>query len=95
MIKTKAATQNINIARYLKKQKKITQLIAWSEFNVWRLASRISELRKNGMDIQTRWAKAANGSRYAIYELQEGTTSNETAVTVHAQGTMPEMRESR
>lgn len=63
-------TQDQKVSKYLKENVHITQLVAWSEFGVWRLASRISTLRTQGMNIKTTMKKAANGSRYALYELQ-------------------------
>jgi len=64
-------TQEQHICDYLYKNKTITQLIAWSEFGVWRLASRISSLRSKGYPIKSTLKKAANGSRYALYTLEQ------------------------
>lgn len=46
-------TQTLWVLKYLSMHRKISQRIA-SEYGITRLASRINDLRKEGVDIETR-----------------------------------------
>lgn len=46
-------TQKTRILKHLQRYQKIDPLKAWNYYGVYRLASRISELRKEGYDIET------------------------------------------
>lgn len=63
-------TQCQQILEHLKKYKSITQWDALMEIGCMRLASRISELRKQGITIITENEKR-NGKTYARYRLGE------------------------
>lgn len=63
-------TQCQMILNYLKTHKSITQWDALMEIGCMRLASRISELRKQGITIVTD-KETRNGKTYARYRLGE------------------------
>ena len=48
-------TQNEKILAYLEKGKSITPLDALNKFQCFRLAARISDLRKEGLNIATKY----------------------------------------
>lgn len=50
----KLESQNKRIAKYLKSGKKISPLIALRDFGCLRLASRINDLRNDGMSIESK-----------------------------------------
>lgn len=65
------ATQNVRIMEYLDQYGSITQREATEKLGVARLASRIDELRKNGVVITTnretgenRWGEPTTYARY-------------------------------
>ncbi len=62
MIETKHSrpTQCARLVRYLQDFNSITQMEAISELGIMRLASRISELKKNGYEIEKRMVKGKN-----------------------------------
>lgn len=68
------ATQNEQIRKYLEAGNTLTPLEALNLFGCFRLATRIFELKKQGLNILTDIVKdAATGKRYAKYRLnQEG-----------------------
>ena len=94
-------TQEALIHKYLKKHGSITQLVAWSEFNVWRLASRVNALRKRGVSITTKMQTAENGSRYALYTLNSENEGSQTYgphtenlhKSLSTQGALPRLRQ--
>ena len=47
-------TQNDRLLEYLKTHDGITQLVALNELGIFRLASRVNDLRKKGFDISGR-----------------------------------------
>jgi hypothetical protein len=53
-------SQNAAIARYLKEGGRLTPLQALELFGSFRLAARIDDLRKKGMDIQTTIIRVRN-----------------------------------
>ena len=61
-------TQNQNIANYLNKGKAITPIQALNKFNCFRLAARISDLRNDGMKINTKIV-TKEGKSYASYSI--------------------------
>ena len=69
------ATQCERILEYMNKHGSITQLQAYVDIGCWRLASRISDLRKQGYAIKREMIKVKN--RYgesvpvARYSLQD------------------------
>ena len=61
--------QKLMILNHLKRDKSITALEALSKFNCFRLASRIADLRKEGIQISTNRIKLDNGKVIAKYIL--------------------------
>lgn len=68
-------TQNERILRHLKEIGKITPIQALQEYGIMRLASRISDLKKEGYEItktfKTHVNKFGERTHYAVYELKE------------------------
>ena len=66
-------TQNERIMRHLREYGSITQLEAMNEYGIFRLASRISDLRKEGINIKKETVKGKNRygepTAFAKYEL--------------------------
>lgn len=66
-------TQNERVLHYMKERGSITQLDALREFGCMRLASRISDLRKEGYSIRKETEKSKNrygeSICYARYSL--------------------------
>jgi hypothetical protein len=62
-------TQNDAIKQHLLSGKPITPLDALQKYGCFRLAARIDELRKAGLDIETLTEKR-NGKQYASYVLR-------------------------
>lgn len=65
-------SQNERIKGALKKGRKLTALDALNDFGCFRLASRISDLRKEGLPIIKKMI-TENGKTFAQYSLQKGT----------------------
>ena len=67
-------SQNEMIADYLKSGKSINPMIALKKFHCFRLASRISDLKDKGMNIQRSIVSDVNADgdpvRYAVYWLE-------------------------
>jgi hypothetical protein len=63
-------SQNKQIADYLNKGKKLTTLDALNKFRCFRLASRINDLRNDGMNIKTKIIKLENKKQIAQYSLK-------------------------
>ena len=63
-------SQNKQIADYLNKGKKLTTLDALNKFGCFRLASRINDLRNDGMNITTKIIKLENKKQVAQYSLK-------------------------
>jgi hypothetical protein len=61
-------TQNELILAYLKKGKSITPVDALNKFGCFRLAARVSDLRKDGLNIATKFV-TKEGKNYASYRL--------------------------
>ena len=68
-------TQNERILAYFAEFGSITQLEAYRDLGVWRLASRISDLRKMGYNIvavretvTNRWGEKSPITRYSLGE---------------------------
>lgn len=70
----RAITQTEKVLLYLRENGSITPLDALREFGVMRLASRISDLKKQGYEITSRIETKKNHRgetvRYARYELK-------------------------
>lgn len=82
-MRTRRPTQREQILEYLEKRGSLTQLVAWSEMRVWRLAARIKELRERGHNIKTITRRDERGGRYAVYKLVQPTeeeTKNEEQI---------------
>lgn len=63
--------QCMKIYEYLKEYGSITAAKAFLDLSVMRLAARISDLRGQGVEIDTEWQQTSTGSRYAVYVLKE------------------------
>ena len=63
-------SQNKQIADYLNKGKNLTTLDALSKFGCFRLASRINDLRNEGMHIVTKTIKLENKKQIAQYSIK-------------------------
>jgi hypothetical protein len=63
-------SQNKQIADYLNKGKKLTTLDALNKFGCFRLASRINDLRNDGMNIKTKIIKLENKKQIAQYSIK-------------------------
>ena len=63
------ASQNRRIAEWLEAGKSLTQMEALNEFQCFRLASRINDLRKLGMEIITEKILTPSGKRVASYKM--------------------------
>ena len=68
-------TQCERILRHLNDFGSITSLTAMSEYGIYRLASRISDLKKQGYKFTVDFGKGKNrygeSTHYAIYRLKE------------------------
>lgn len=69
-----ATSQNKAIANWLKQGKSITALEALNYFGYFRLASRISDLRKTDLNIEVSRIVLPNGKRVAQYRLRKEAT---------------------
>ena len=63
-------SQNKQIKSYLEKGKKLTTIDALNKFGCFRLASRINDLRNNGMNIVTKTIKLDNNKQVAQYSIK-------------------------
>ena len=63
-------SQNKQIADYLNKGKKLTTIDALNKFGCFRLASRINDLRNDGMNIVTKTIKLDNNKQVAQYSIK-------------------------
>jgi hypothetical protein len=63
-------SQNKQIADYLNKGKKLTTIDALNKFGCFRLASRINDLRNEGMNITTKIIKLDNKKQVAQYSIK-------------------------
>ena len=62
-------SQNEIILEHIKKYGSITAWDAFERYDIMRLASRVSELRKSGVDIYTDIKTTKKGKRYASYRF--------------------------
>lgn len=62
--------QTKKVRAHLKKNGSITPIHAFKYMGIYRLASRICELRESGMKIITRQWKTARGNRKTKYVLE-------------------------
>lgn len=71
-------SQNDLILEYLKLGHPLTSLEALRHFDCFRLASRISDLRRKGYPIEREmFEDSRTGKSYAVYSMRETTTNNE------------------
>ena len=69
--KSTSTSQNAQITAYLQAGNSITALEALELFGCFRLASRISDLRKRNYDISVKRVLTANGKKIAQYSLNQ------------------------
>jgi hypothetical protein len=62
-------SQNDQIRAALILGRSLTPLDALNEFGCFRLAARVADLRREGLDIECK-TETANGKRYARYQLR-------------------------
>ena len=62
-------TQNQKLLKHFRRRKTISQYEALLVYGIARLASRVDELRKAGLNIETIMKQDENGKRYARYRL--------------------------
>tara|TARA_B100000579_G_scaffold433396_1_gene452066 strand:+ start:929 stop:1159 length:231 start_codon:yes stop_codon:yes gene_type:complete len=62
-------SQNKQIKAHLEKGNTITAISALANFNCFRLAARIKDLKDTGMTIKKRMITNKHGRRYAMYWL--------------------------
>ena len=69
------ATQCDRILRHLKDYGSITSMEAMQEYGIMRLASRINDLRRSGVAIQSETVTGKNrygeATHYAVYKIAE------------------------
>nr|DAU28809.1 MAG TPA: helix-turn-helix domain protein [Caudoviricetes sp.] len=53
-------TQCARVLKYLKENESITAMEALNELGIFRLASRICDLRQSGVEISDRWKEVEN-----------------------------------
>ena len=63
-------SQNELIKAALLSGRSLTPLDALQDFGCFRLAARVADLRREGMDIECR-TETTNGKRYARYRLRD------------------------
>lgn len=52
--------QNKRLLNYLEQGETINPLKAWNELGIYRLASRVCDLRKQGIKVKDRWLDVSN-----------------------------------
>ena len=62
--------QNEDIHEYLKTGQSVTALDALELFNCFRLASRIHDLKKQGVDIKSEWLQTESGKQIKSYFME-------------------------
>ena len=62
-------TQLQKVKYHLENYGSISPLEAQSNYNIWRLAAVIYDVKKRGNDIGSTRRTAPSGSRYAVYSL--------------------------
>ena len=72
---TNKITQRARVLDYLKTHEGLTVMEAVSDMGILSLPKRIEELRKAGHPITLTYKVTKSGSRYGVYELQEGGTN--------------------
>lgn len=66
----KSESQRKRIAEHLKSGNSITPLEALKKFDCFRLASRISEIKKDGLIIRTEMVRETTGKTFARYHYE-------------------------
>lgn len=66
---TRRESQNLMIAKHLKKYKSITPFKALHEYGVMRLSARIFQLKKLGIPIKSELVNLGDGVKYSRYTL--------------------------
>lgn len=64
-------SQRIKIKTWLESGKTLTAMDALEKFGCFRLAARIDDLRRDGLDIETKY-QHKDGKRFARYGLARG-----------------------
>jgi len=61
--------QTKQVLRWLERVGPIDPMTALNKLHIFRLASRVLELRNDGVDIRTDYKRTRGGSRVAVYSL--------------------------
>ena len=85
--------QTETILRHLQ-EGPITGLEALDTYGIFRLASRISDLRKSGHKIKTEMIKR-NGKKYAMYTLEDDSNDVPPTTVLSGKGLLPEIHQSK
>ena len=64
-------SQNNQIKEHLENGFSITPIEALQKYGVFRLAARISDLKKCGLNIKTKMVIGANNKKYALYYKED------------------------
>ena len=72
--------QKTQVLNHLQNNEGISPLYALSRYGIMRLASRIGELRQDGLDIETEHVRH-NGKKFAYYRLNEKEEQQASQVT--------------
>ena len=64
-------SQKAQVEKWLLRGRRLTPMDALEKFGCFRLAARIDDLRRDGLDIETKY-KYQNGKRFASYGLARG-----------------------
>jgi hypothetical protein len=63
-------SQTADILKHLKKHGEIDAMTALNKYDCFRLASRINDLRNDGVNIETTPFKTISGKTVALYKLK-------------------------
>lgn len=64
------APQQRLVYDYLMTGRELTRQVAINTLNIQEITTRISELRKKGLTILTKWKKDFGGTRYKSYRVE-------------------------
>lgn len=65
------STQKAKILAWLKSRKELTTVEAVTELHILSPTRRITELRRDGHNIDMTYRTSVNGARYGVYTLNE------------------------
>lgn len=84
MVKTmKRISQRAMLREHLKKHGSVTRLVASNIYDIIDLRRRIADLRKEGMNIETRTKIDDTGKKYTEYVYHAPVSNNHASSTYH------------